>query len=277
MATRRTTKKVEQEYVAPQPVMYAAPQKSALEKAAPLLAILVVGMAFAMGVMWTKMSSGTATTGGTAAVNSKYKNLTKAFEDYAKQIKADPKKIASCMSSGSKKDQINKDLEEGTGYGVTGTPGFFVNGKFLGGAFPLNLFKEIIDKELAGTGSTDATKYSAELAQAAEGGYFKATPVQINVGNGQTKGPADAKITLVEYSDFQCPYCSRAEPTVEQLLKDYEGKIRLVYKEYPLTQIHPNAFAASEFALCAGDQGKYWEAHDLLFTNQAEWSSLPQS
>ncbi len=276
MATRRTTKKVEQEYVAPQPVMYAAPQKSALEKAAPILAVLVVGMAFAMGVMWTKMSSGTAT-GGTAATNSKYKNLTKAFEDYAKEIKVDVKKVTACVSGGSKKEQINKDLEEGTGYGVTGTPGFFVNGKFLGGAFPVNLFKEIIDKELAGTGSNDAKKYSAELAQAAEGGYFKAEPVQVAVGNAQTKGSADAKVVIVEYSDFQCPYCSRAEPTVEQLLKDYEGKIRFAYKEYPLTQIHPNAMAASEFALCAGDQGKYWEAHDLLFDKQAEWSGLPQS
>lgn len=256
------------------------PQKSALEKAAPLLAILVVGMAFAMGVMWTKLSNGNTATGGSgapAAANSKYKNLTKAFEDYAKQIKVDPKKVATCMSSGSKKDQVNKDLEEGTANGVTGTPGFFVNGKFLGGAFPLNLFKEIIDKELAGTGSTDATKYSAELAKAAEGGYFKATPIQITAGKAQTKGPADAKITLVEYSDYQCPFCSRAKPTVEQLMKDYDGKIRLVFKEYPLTQIHPNAFGASEFALCAGDQGKYWEAHDLLFEKQTEWASLPQS
>ncbi len=86
---------------------------------------------------------------------------------------------------------------------------------------------------------------------------------------GPSKGPADAPITIVEFSDYECPFCVRAEPTVRDVLAAYPGKIRIVYRDYPLP-MHPKAPKAAEAAHCAGDQGKYWEMHDKLFTNGAK-------
>jgi protein-disulfide isomerase len=84
---------------------------------------------------------------------------------------------------------------------------------------------------------------------------------------GSMKGDPNAPVTIVEFSDFQCGFCGKAEPTVRRLLDDYKGKIKLVYREYPLP-FHDKAHKASQAALCAGDQGKYWEMHARLFENQ---------
>ena len=81
-------------------------------------------------------------------------------------------------------------------------------------------------------------------------------------------GNATAPITVVEFSDFQCPYCQRAAPTLRQLQEKYGDKVRVVWKDFPLTRIHPEAHKAAEAAHCAGDQGKYWAYHDRLFANQ---------
>jgi protein-disulfide isomerase len=82
-------------------------------------------------------------------------------------------------------------------------------------------------------------------------------------------GPQDAEITIVEFSDYQCPFCSRFhDETYQALLDAYPGQIRFVYRNLPLS-FHQNAFPAAEAALCAGDQDKYWEMHDVLFENQA--------
>jgi protein-disulfide isomerase len=83
-------------------------------------------------------------------------------------------------------------------------------------------------------------------------------------------GSSSAPITLIEFSDYQCPYCGRVEPTLKRIRATYGDKIRFVWKDFPLTQIHPLAFKAGEAAHCAGDQGKYWELHDLLFSKQTE-------
>lgn len=82
-------------------------------------------------------------------------------------------------------------------------------------------------------------------------------------------GPADAPITLVEFADFQCPYCRQWEQqTYQPLLEKYKGKIRFVYRDFPLTQIHPNAQPAAEAAQCANEQGKFWDFHDKLFSSE---------
>jgi protein-disulfide isomerase len=88
------------------------------------------------------------------------------------------------------------------------------------------------------------------------------------------KGDPNAAVTLVEYSDLQCPACRAAQPAVQEVLKQYGDKIRFVYRHYPLTAIHPNAPLAAEAAEAAGKQGKFWEMHDKLFDNQTSWSSL---
>jgi protein-disulfide isomerase len=90
-------------------------------------------------------------------------------------------------------------------------------------------------------------------------------PPKVEVAaTGPAKGPADAPITIVEFSDYQCPYCVRAEPAVKEVLAAYPGKVRIVYRDYPLPS-HTLAPKAAEAAHCAGDQGKYWEMHDKLF------------
>ena len=83
-----------------------------------------------------------------------------------------------------------------------------------------------------------------------------------------TIGNKAAPITLIEFADFQCPFCGRVAPTIKKVRETYGDKVRLVWKDFPLTQIHPQAFKAGEAAHCAGDQGKYWEYHDRLFANQ---------
>ncbi len=87
---------------------------------------------------------------------------------------------------------------------------------------------------------------------------------------GASLGSADAPVTIIEFSDYQCPFCRRAEPIIEELLKRYPNEVRFVYRHFPLDSIHPRARAASEAALCAGDQGKFWPYHELLFGEDAD-------
>jgi protein-disulfide isomerase len=92
------------------------------------------------------------------------------------------------------------------------------------------------------------------------------------VGYGPERGPADAPVTIVEFSDFQCPFCGRFEPVVSQVMAEYPRQVRLIYRNYPLTTMHPDAQKAAEGAQCARDQGKFWEMHDLLFAEQTSLS-----
>lgn len=82
-----------------------------------------------------------------------------------------------------------------------------------------------------------------------------------------SRGPANAPITIIEFSEYQCPFCARVTPTLKAIEQKYAGKVRLVFKDFPL-QNHLQAPKAAEAAHCAGDQGKYWELHDRLFANQ---------
>ena len=96
-------------------------------------------------------------------------------------------------------------------------------------------------------------------------------PVRTSVADAPILGRPDAPVTLVEFSDFQCPFCGRFfATTLPALKKDYidTGKLRYVFRDFPLDQLHPNARKAAEAAHCAGEQGKYWEMHDALFQNQ---------
>lgn len=93
----------------------------------------------------------------------------------------------------------------------------------------------------------------------------------VSTASAPAKGAANAKVTIVEFSDYQCPFCARFHNnTLPQIQKEYidTGKVRHVFRNMPLEAIHPQAFKAHEAALCAGDQGKYWQMHDQLFANQ---------
>jgi protein-disulfide isomerase len=91
-------------------------------------------------------------------------------------------------------------------------------------------------------------------------------PVTIPVVGAPTIGPSDARITIVEFSDFECPYCAIAVKQVKTLMAAYPKDIRLIYKQFPLS-MHPHAELAAEAALAANEQGKFWEMHDILFAN----------
>ncbi|HVT00936.1 MAG TPA: thioredoxin domain-containing protein [Patescibacteria group bacterium] len=94
---------------------------------------------------------------------------------------------------------------------------------------------------------------------------------------GYAIGPNNAKVTLVEYGDLQCPACKAYEPFVQQIRKDYAKNVKLIYKNFPLTSVHPNAMLAARAAVSAGNQGKFYPMHDLLYDKQEEWADLPAS
>jgi protein-disulfide isomerase len=84
------------------------------------------------------------------------------------------------------------------------------------------------------------------------------------------RGKLDAPVTILEYGDFECPYCGAAHPVLKALGNDFPEQIRLVYRHFPITSAHPHAFMAAEAAEAAGKQGAFWEMHDLLFTHQRQ-------
>jgi protein-disulfide isomerase len=92
--------------------------------------------------------------------------------------------------------------------------------------------------------------------------------VAVDVGDDPAYGPGTAPVTIVEFSDFQCPFCARVNPTLQKVKETYGDKIRVVFRDFPLLQIHPQAAKAAEAATCANEQGKFWEMHDRLFANQ---------
>jgi protein-disulfide isomerase len=93
----------------------------------------------------------------------------------------------------------------------------------------------------------------------------------VSLGQAPIKGPADAWVTIVEGSEFQCPYCSRVNPTIEQVMKKYGKDVRVAFKHNPLG-FHPNAMPAANASACAQEQGRFWEMHDQLFANQKQLS-----
>ncbi len=102
-------------------------------------------------------------------------------------------------------------------------------------------------------------------------------PVRISIDDDPIRGDPDAPITIVEFSDFQCPFCARFHvQTLPALLEEYidKGKVNLVYRDFPIQSIHPNALPAAVAAECANEQGEYWEYHDTLFEKQSNWARV---
>jgi protein-disulfide isomerase len=94
--------------------------------------------------------------------------------------------------------------------------------------------------------------------------------IEVAADPSRLRGNPDAPVTIIEFSDFQCPFCRTAEPTIKEVLDKYKDKVRFSYRDFPLKQIHPYSEQAAEASRCAGEQGKFWEYHDLLYANQAK-------
>jgi protein-disulfide isomerase len=92
--------------------------------------------------------------------------------------------------------------------------------------------------------------------------------VDPSIGTEHVRGAEDAPVTLVEYGDFECPNCKQAAPVCDLMLKRFAGRVRLVYRHFPLEEVHPHALLAAEAAEAAAAQGKFWEMHDALFAHQ---------
>jgi protein-disulfide isomerase len=94
--------------------------------------------------------------------------------------------------------------------------------------------------------------------------------VNVSYDPARVKGDPKAPITIVEFSDFQCPFCKKSESTLHELLTKYSGRVKLAYLDFPLREIHPQAQSAAEAARCAGEQGKFWEYHDALYADESK-------
>lgn len=239
-----------------------------------LLTILIVALflfqAYTFYQVKDIQSNGTVAGAGTPAESPlSEESLIK----YAEDLDLDKKKFTQCLDSEQTASTVKADMDQAAGLSVQGTPGFFINGKFLGGAFPYETFKEIIDKEIAGEPSNSCTDYSEAVQEFCsdpepQNNAFRPEPIQVAVNNSPIFGSRNAKVIIVEFSDFECPFCARAYATVKQIQSDYPDDVAISYKNLPLTQLHPNVMRAAQAAVCAQEQGKFWEYHDVLFESQ---------
>ncbi|MBX4204896.1 MAG: DsbA family protein [Candidatus Doudnabacteria bacterium] len=116
-----------------------------------------------------------------------------------------------------------------------------------------------------------------KLAQSSEPSLQTIGQVPALSASDKVLGNREAPVQIIEYADFQCPSCQAVDPLLKQLVSEYQGKIALVYRNYPLKTIHSTAMIAAAAAEAAGKQGKFWEMHDLLYTNQSQWADKPNA
>lgn len=189
------------------------------------------------------------------------------------EVAIDEAAMRECVASGRYTAAVNADLAEGGQLGVTGTPGFFINGYPLSGAQPYAVFQEAIALAEEGRLAEAFQPSTAPTSVPAPDGQ----PITVPLSDEPALGSADAPITIVEYSDFQCPFCLRHfEQTLPQLQPYIDaGQVRYVFKDFPIHNIHPQAQKAHESARCARELGggeAFWTMHDLLFANQEQWA-----
>ena len=176
------------------------------------------------------------------------------FAGLAEELGLDRAEFEACLSSDKYATKVEEDLREGLAEGVDGTPAFFINGVFLSGAQPFAAFRQQIEYFVAGG---------------------EPPTLEVQADSYRSMGSADAPVVITEFSDYECPACASVEAQVmPELIERYveSGQARLVFREFPLSSIHPNAQKAAEAAVCAGEQGLYWEMHDELFASRAEWT-----
>jgi protein-disulfide isomerase len=174
--------------------------------------------------------------------------------------------------AGKHVDQIQGDQDLASKVMARGTPNTFVNGRKLTGAKPFEEFKTVIDEELKKADALTAKGVKAgdlydEIIK--NGKTFQPLEDDVatfDLSNAAVLGKKNAKIQIVEFSDFQCPFCSRVGGPLKEVKKHYGDDAVIVFKNFPLS-FHKEAMPAAQAALCAKDQGKFWEYHDQLFAN----------
>jgi len=210
------------------------------------LAIILAGVMVSGTIVYINFSK--AQLGGEG--NKKQELNAVSLKKWAKELKLDTTAFNSCFDASKYTDEINKDIQDGSTAGVEGTPTFYINGTKIVGAQPFENFKTIIDVALAKSAVAGA--------------------ITVSVDDDPVLGNAAAPVTMIEFSDFQCPYCLRFwQETLPQIKQAYvdTGKVKFVYRDFPLS-FHPGAMPAAQAANCANKQGKYWEMHDLIFKKQ---------
>jgi len=213
--------------------------------------------------------------------------LPDSFDDWAGPLGIDAASFKAGMASHRWAQPVEDDLALAQKLGVNGTPHFFVNGVVLSGAQPLDKFTKVVDEAMVQAkaamekgvpreylyvvSSEFNLKHAPKEEEEEEPPPDETTAWRVPVGTSPSRGPATAPVTIVEFSDFQCPYCGRVEKTLDELRTSYGDRIRLVWKNQPLP-FHPHAEPAAELAYEAraekGETG-FWDAHDRLFADQA--------
>ncbi|HEX5271053.1 MAG TPA: thioredoxin domain-containing protein, partial [Gemmataceae bacterium] len=208
------------------------------------------------------------------------------FAQDATELGLDLPRFRAALDAKQAKTAIDADGLLAARAGATGTPTFFINGKRLVGAQAYDSFKARIDgelkiaQEMIAKGTPRGKIYAALMKDALPvrppprvgadgdppGPEADTTIYPVKPGDAPSRGPANAALTMIVFSDFQCPFCKRVEPTLAELQKHYGKKLRIVWKNYPLP-FHPNAAPAAEAAMAADAQGKFWAMHDKLFAN----------
>ncbi len=204
-----------------------------------------------------------------------------ALADFAQSVGVERSLYNDAVADEATVRAVANDMRVAARLGVDGTPAFFVNGVSLAGALPIENFRAVIDAEsnamAASTrqGKSWADAYRSRLDENLRGGLAARilgedpSTYRVPVDGSPTKGPDDALVTLVEFSDFECPFCKTAQGTVEQLLERYPGKLRVVFKQLPLP-FHRRAEPAARLAdLVYREKGadKFWQAVSGLFAS----------
>ncbi|MFT3773628.1 MAG: thioredoxin domain-containing protein [Minicystis sp.] len=198
------------------------------------------------------------------------------LRDIADEAGLDVDKAMSNVAMRKHAAQLTEDSDLADDVGAGGTPTFFINGRKLVGAQPMERFVALIDAELAAAramvaGGVARDKVYDTIQQGAVMTELERVDVPAPTADSPSRGPADAKVVVQVFSDFQCPFCSRVEPTLAQLEGLFPGQIRVVWRNHPLP-FHAFAKIAAEAALEAraqkGDDA-FWKMHALLMANQA--------
>ena len=189
--------------------------------------------------------------------------------------------MGSWLSSQDTLAGVHRDMQQAGIFRVLATPTFFVNGARLEGEQSFRALETKVTTELnkaralLGSGVPRQQIYSARVRKNLIGvGQEIVSRSCPAVGDSPVRGAHDALVTIVEFSDFECPFCARVQPTLEAVLARYSGDVRFVWKNYPLS-FHKRAKPAAEFALevlAQGGTAKFWQAHDQLFASQHDLS-----